>query len=62
MLIEVKKSHKNNSPKIITICNYGYFLENKKWEAIVINIKLLKKTIWIFRKKEYKYSWPVMCG
>ncbi len=62
MLLELQKTHPANGKKRFTICNYGYFLLPGKWEAIVINLSPIKKSLWIWRKKSYKYNWPVCCG
>ncbi len=58
--IEIKKRHKNNPKSFIHVCNYGYFLPKGKWELIVINV--LKWSISIYRKKEYRFKWPVSCA
>ena len=62
MYLEIIKTHKGNGNKIVTICNYGYFLKRGKWEAIVINLRPIAKSIWIYRKRNYKNEWPVCCG
>ena len=62
MKIEIQNSHRGNGKKRITICNYGYFLERGKWEAIVINLRPIKKRLWIWRKAKYKNGFPVSCA
>lgn len=53
------KHNKSNSGKLITVCNYGYFLERGKWEAIVLTFAKIE--FWIWRKKEYSEKWPNRC-
>lgn len=60
MYLEIKKTHKSNKGRILTICNYGYFRKNKEWEAVALN--LFGYTFFLFRKKRYKMEWPVACG
>jgi hypothetical protein len=62
MKLEIKKSSKANGRKRLTVCNYGYFLTKGKWEAIVINLRPLPYTFWIWRKAIYRNEWPVKCG
>jgi hypothetical protein len=60
MLIQVAKRHPSNGSKLVTVCNYGYFLRRGKWE--LISIKISKWDILIFRKKRFRNEWPVSCG
>lgn len=60
--IQLQKTHPANRTKRLTVCNYGYFLPRGKWEAIVINLRPIKRTLWIWRKSEYKKNWPVRCA
>ena len=62
MFIELQKSNKANGRKRFTICNYDYFLERGKWEVFVINLRPIKYSLWIWRKRKYKNEWPVACG
>lgn len=59
MYLEITKQHPNNPKKLIHVCNYGYFIKKGKWELISIN--LFGKCISIYRKKIYRFTWPVSC-
>jgi hypothetical protein len=61
MFIEIVKSHPMNGKRRLVVCNYGYFLKRGKWEMIAINLRPIIYTIQIYRKKEYRSSWPVSC-
>jgi len=62
MFLQIQKKHKSNGKELITICNYGYFLPKGKWEAIHINIPIIKYCLWIWRKRKYRNEWPACCG
>jgi len=61
MFIELQKSHPNNGTKRLTICKNGNKLKKGRIEAVVINLRPLNKTLWIWHSKDVRNSFPC-CG